>query len=317
MKAFISFISVLVISSFSLIGQEKQQEILIVGTMHTVPKIVKHSYKPMLKRALKYQPEAIYVESPKGDDSISWEYLKDGWSKNYKAFYYLSDSIQKIFTVDENKFDSLLKKRFSDMTPGDLKFMINSFAYKRDHANYELYSYILEHGINGAEKPTRHEDGDLTFKLALELNNTQLKSMDDQQTNREYHIAWSKCYKEGKSNGSNDLSKKLNKADYNSAILPALFRGLGKHVNKSQSLNRLHKLSSFTYATEMTQGCLDGERYWNERNMRMAKNIAEQVLASNSERNIVIVGASHVIGLEKELKENYPKLKITLLNELL
>jgi len=47
----------------------------------------------------------------------------------------------------------------------------------------------------------------------------------------------------------------------------------------------------------------------------MAKNIGEQVVASNSQRNIVIVGAAHVIGLEKELKQNYPNLKIILAGE--
>ena len=314
MKILAVSISIFLASIITLKAQEQQKEVLIIGTMHTVPKIVQHSYKPMLKRALKYKPEAIYVESPKGNDSISWEYLKDGWSENYKAFYYLSDSIQKTFTSDEKRFETVLKKRFSDMTLDDLKFMINSFAYKRDHANYELYKYIVEYGIDGAKKPTRHEDGDLTFKLALELNITLLKSMDDQQTNKEYHTAWSKCYKEGKRNGNNTILKKLNKKDYNSAVIPALFRGLGKHVNKRKSLNRLHKLSSFTYTTEITEGCSEGEQYWNERNMRMAKNIGDQVVQSKNIKNIVIVGASHVIGLEKELKTNYPELKVILFN---
>ena len=88
MKILAVFISVFLASIITLKAQEQQKEVLIIGTMHTVPKIVQHSYKPMLKRALKYKPEAIYVESPKGNDSISWEYLKDGWSENYKAFYY-------------------------------------------------------------------------------------------------------------------------------------------------------------------------------------------------------------------------------------
>ena len=66
----------------------------------------------------------------------------------------------------------------------------------------------------------------------------------------------------------------------------------------------------------MTDGCKEGEKYWNERNMRMAKNIGNSVIASDKTRNIVIVGAAHIISLEKELKENYPQFKITLVNEL-
>lgn len=296
-------------------AQETQKEILIVGTMHTVPKIVKKSYKPMLRRAKKYDPTAIFVESPKGNDTLSWEYLKNGWSENYKAFYHLSDSLRNNFSPNSDKLNSILKKSFNNMTPEDLDFMIKLFAYRRDNANYDFYSYIKKHGVNGPKKPTRHEDGDLTFKLALSKNIKLLKSMDDQQTNGEYHDAWSKCRKEGQSNGNNAISIKLNKKEYNSAILPAIFRGLGRHTNKRKSLERLHTLSSFTYVNIETEGCTEGERYWNERNNRMAKNIATQVMASDSKRNIVIVGASHVIGLEKALKANYPNLKIVLVGD--
>ncbi|MFT3826901.1 MAG: hypothetical protein QM731_23455 [Chitinophagaceae bacterium] len=34
-----------------------KKEILLLGTMHAVPAIVKHSYKPLLKAARKYRPE--------------------------------------------------------------------------------------------------------------------------------------------------------------------------------------------------------------------------------------------------------------------
>ena len=151
--------------------------------------------------------------------------------------------------------------------------------------------------------------------IFMHQNTKLLMSMDDQRTNKEYHNAWSKCSKEGQSNGNNAINSKLNKKAYNSAILPALFRGLGKHTNKLKSLEQLHKSSSFTYVAVKTEGCREGERYWNERNMRMAKNIGEQVMTSDSDRNIVIVGASHVIGLKKELQANYPELKIVLVGD--
>lgn len=315
MKTVITFILVFITSTLHLFAQENEKEVLIVGTMHTVPKIVKKSYKPMLRRANKYNPTKIYVESPRGNDTLSWEYLKDGWSEGYKSFYYLSDSIQKIFTPNSKKYNSILDKSFSEMTSDDLDFMITTFAYNRDNANYEFYSYIKEHGVNGSKTPTRHEDGDLTFNLALQQNIKLLNSMDDQRTNKEYHEAWSKCRKEGQANGNNAISIKLNKKSYNSSIIPAIFRGLGKHTNKKKSLERLNLMSSFTYVKVKTEGCTEGERYWNERNERMAKNIATQVLTSNSEKNIVIVGASHVVGIEKALKENYPSLKVVLVNE--
>lgn len=315
MKTKITFFAMFLVAILLSAQSKHEQEIYIIGTMHTVPKIVKHSYKPLLKNAIQYQPDAIYVESPRGNDSLSWNYLKNGWSKGYQEFYRLSDSIQKSFLPDMNTFNTILKKDFNQMTNKDLDYLISTFAYNRDNANHEFYSYIKTHGIEGSKNPTRHEDGDLTFKLALHQGTKLLTSMDDQRTNKEYHDAWSECSKEGQSNGNNVINQKLNKKSYNSSVIPALFRGLGKHTNKRKSLERLHIMSSFTYAEVKTEGCTKGERYWNERNQRMAKNIAEQVVASGLEKNIVIVGAAHVIGLEKELKSKYPNLKVVLMRD--
>ncbi|MHB0755399.1 DUF5694 domain-containing protein [Polaribacter sp. M15] len=314
MKFKITLITVLFVSIFNGFSQKEPQEILIVGTMHTVPKIVKKSYKPMYRFAKNYNPEAIYVESPMAKDNKSWEYLKNGWSKGYQKFYKKSDSIQNTFTFNTKKFDLLSKKNYEHLTSTEIDYLISAYLYQRDHGNYQLISYLKKHGINGAKKPTRHEDGDLTFKLALQKN-LKVKNMDDQQTNKQYHIAWRKCVKEGSKNGSNAVGSKINKKQYNAAKIPAILRRLGKHTNKRKSLNELHTMSSFSYVTENTKGCLEGRKYWNERNMRMAKNIATQVLASEKRKNIVIVGAAHVIGLEQELKTNYPNLKVTLMNE--
>ena len=315
MKTQITVISALLFATILSFGQEKEQEVLLMGTMHTVPKIVKKSYQPMLRFAKKYNPQAIYVESPMANDNQSWEYLKNGWSKGYQKFYKLSDSLQNSFNFDMNKFDRIIAKSHAEMTQDELTYLINSFLYKRDNGNYEYYSYIKKHGLKGAKKPTRHEDGDLTYKLALKQGHKFVFNMDDQRTNGEYHKAWNKCAKEGKSNGNNAANQKLYKKDYNSAIIPAVFRGLGRHTNSRKSINRLHKMSSFNYVVEDTEGCQEGRRFWNERNGRMADNIAQQIIKSNNERNIVIVGAAHIIGLEKALKEKYPSLKVKLAYE--
>ena len=308
------FVTFFIISNFSF-AQENQQEVLLMGTMHTVPKIVKNSYKPMLRFAKKYCPQAIYVESPMENDSQSWEYLKTGWSKGYQKFYKISDSLKTHFDFNEEKFNSILSKNHSEMSQDELSYLINSFIYKRDNGNYEYYSYIKKNGIKGAKKPTRHEDGDLTYKLALAQGHKLVYNMDDQRTNGEYHDAWRKCAKEGTNNGNNEVNQKLYKKDYNSAVIPAIFGGLGKHTNTRKSLNRLHTMSSFSYVVSDTEGCKEGRRYWNERNQRMAKNIATQIIKSNNDKSIVIVGAAHIIGLEKELKENYPNLKVKLAYE--
>jgi hypothetical protein len=313
MKTQITFIATLLLSIFILSAQNKQQEILIIGTMHTVPKIVKKSYQPMLRFTKKYKPEKIFIESPMANDSISWNYLKSGWSKNYQNFYKVSDSLQKTFNFKQEKFDVLSSKSYRNLTNDEIDYLINAYGYKRDNGNYGFMKYLKKHGINGATKATRHEDGDLTYKLALNQN-LKVTNMDDQRTNGFYHTSWNKCVKEGVKNGSNLISSKLNKKQYNSAMIPAILRGLGAHTNKRKTLNRLHTMASFSYVVEDTEGCKEGRKYWNERNKRMAKNIGTQVLTAGKTRNIVIVGASHVIGLEKELKGNYPNLKVVLMN---
>jgi hypothetical protein len=315
MKTQITFIVSLLVFTLALTSQNKQQEILIIGTMHTVPKIVKNSYKPMLKFAKNYKPETIYVEAPMPNDSISWEYLKNGWSKGYQKFYKLSDSLQKTFNYNESKFNTIIHKKTKNMNDDDLNYLIKSFIYKRDNGNFELYSYIKKHGIKGAKKPTRHEDGDLTYKLALYMDHNKVINIDDQQTNKEYHTAWSKCGKEGVKNGNNAANSKLYKKNYNNAILPAIFRGLGKHTNKRKSLQQLHDMASFSYVVKDTEGCKEARKYFDERNMRITQNIANEVIKSKKVRNIVIIGAAHVIGLEKEFKKNYPNFKIILMNE--
>jgi pheromone shutdown protein TraB len=47
----------------------------------------------------------------------------------------------------------------------------------------------------------------------------------------------------------------------------------------------------------------------------MARNIAEQVIEKEYKKNIVIVGAGHVIGLKEALEKNYPELKVQLMYE--
>ena len=315
MKTQITLIATFILSIFVLSAQNEQQEVLIIGTMHTVPKIVKNSYKPMLKLAKKYKPEAIYIESPMANDEKSWEYLKNGWSKGYQKFYKLSDSLQKHFNFNKSKFDIILQKPFSAMNTLDLDYLVTSFAYKRDNGNYGFYKYIRKYGTKGSKKSLRHEDEDLTYKLALSMNQKRIINIDDQQTNKEYHTAWGKCSKEGRNNGNNKANSKLYKKNYNSAILPAIFRGLGKHTNKPKSLQQLHDMASFSYVIEDTEGCKEGRKYFDERNMRITKNIATQVIQSKKQKNIVIIGAAHVVGLQKEFKEKYPNLKIILMNE--
>ncbi len=303
-----NFIIILIISLTSLNSFGQEKEVLIIGTMHTVPKIVKNSYKPLLKFTKKYKPEAIYVERVHPTDTISLN--------NYsRKFIKQSDSLKKVFVFNTKRFSHLKTSDLDRFTSADFKFMAKSYIVKRDFANYYYYNYLRKHGIKGSKKSLRNENANLTSKLAIAMNLKHIYAMDDQQTNKEYHSFWKKCVKIGANNGDNKINKKLNKKDYNSSIIPGILGRLGKHINKPKSLQRMHLLNSFRYVKNKNADCTNATKYWDERNYRMAKNIAEQIIKNPFQKNIVIVGAGHVIGIKKELEKHFSKITVKLINK--
>jgi len=300
------YIILLFASSFNTFAQEK--EVLIIGTMHTVPELVKNSYKPLLKFSEKYNPEAIYVEYVRPNDTISINY-------DAPKFVAKSDSLKNIFNTNPERFNTLMTTDLYKFTQEDFEFVAKTYLVKRDHANYSYFNYLIKYGINGSLKPLRHENDDLTAKLAIALNLKYLHSIDDQQTNEAYHIAWEKCNEAGAENGDNEINQKLGKKQYLNALVPALLGRFGKRTNKPASLNRLHLLSSFRYVEHSTTHCENATKYWDQRNYRMAKNIAEQIQQESNIRNIVFVGAAHVVGIQEVLNKYYPELKVKLLHD--
>ena len=286
----------------------QNKELLILGTMHKVPEIVKNSYQPMLNYSLKYAPDAIYVEYVMPDDTVSIIY-------DAPKFVEKSDSIKAIFSPNLTRFETLLDTDLENFTEQDFGFMANTYLVKRDNANYAYFQYLSKYGIDGSPEPLRHENGDLTAKLAIALNKKYLYSMDDQQTNKAYHIAWKDCTDLGAENGDNEINEKLGKKQYTSAVVPALFGKFGKHTNKLKSLNRLHLLSSFRYTKQASESCDNATKYWDERNFRMAKNIGEQIMDESNTKNILLVGASHVVGIKEVLVNLYPEISIKLMHE--
>ncbi|MEM7296812.1 MAG: DUF5694 domain-containing protein [Bacteroidota bacterium] len=292
----------------SLASAAQQKEVLLMGTMHTVPKIVSGSYGPMLKDAIKYDPSAIYVEYVRDVDTISLNYYNP-------KFVALSDSIAESFKVDEARFERLSNSSLLSFTEDDFKFMQKSYLIKRDRANYHFFWYLSKYGLEGSKKPLRNENWDLTAKLAIALDMKYVFSMDDQQTNSKYQKAWRECVDKGRANGDTDLNNKLNKKDYNKAMFPAVMGKLGTYRNKKKSLERIHQLNSFRYVQNPCKECDEATYRWDERNRRMAANIGEQVRANPHEKSIVIVGAGHIIGLREALEKDYPDITIKMMDQ--
>lgn len=306
---------ILALQFFFSLCYAQEKEILIIGVMHQVPDIVRNSYAPLLKKAVKYSPEMIFVESPSSTDDISWEYLKNGWSAEYKKFYEMSDSVRTtVSDIDTGRLNALMAGNLADFTEDDIGFAMNCFLYLRDHANYEYYNYLKRYGLEGHKKPAGNEDFDLTYRLAIKMDATRLYGVDAQQTHREYSAAWQEHLNQGAKNGNLELLKKLDKKIYRRSIVPSVFGRFGIYTNSPGNLEMVHKFNSARYAPEPCTTCEKVAYYWDMRNRRIAENIISAISESPYHRAIVIIGAGHVIGLEKELKHLAPEVKVKLLN---
>ena len=302
-------ISILIIAiTFQINAQNAKQEVFIIGTMHQVPKILKNSYKPLYKKALKYQPDAIYVERSRPEDTLSMQ-------NYFPRFLKDSDSLKQVFDYDEEKFQGLANRDLKDLEKEDFRYLTKSYIIKRDYANYRYYAYLLRYGLKGAKKPTRNENGDITHKLALKLGMKFIYSMDDQKDNRAYYKAWQACSKLGKENGDTKRATKKGIKITMRSIFPILFKRYGKWTNKVKTMKSFHEINSFRYTKNDCEPCKEGMYYWDKRNKSMAINIGEQIETEGHQKSLVVVGAGHVIGLREELNKLYPHLEVKIINE--
>lgn len=284
----------------------QDKELLIIGTMHEVPSIVSRSYKPLLKYARNYMPEAIYTEDIRPNDTLS---LKNFTLK----FLSIADSLLRTETIDEERFQELKKKRLSELGSDDYAFLTKTYLMKRDRANYSYYNYLKTYGIAGSKKALRNENGDLIIPLAIAMGITELIPVDDHQTEKEYQLAWSKSIKAIKETGDDAVLSKLFKRDRQKRVWPSLWGKLGKYTNKPETLHRYYLVNSCRYVNHQNESTNAVRQLWDGRNHRIAENLAEQIKANPYQRNILIIGAGHVISVQEMLKQIYPELKVKLM----
>ena len=284
----------------------QDKELLIIGTMHEVPSIVSRSYKPLLKSARNYMPEAIYTEDIRPNDTLS---LKNFTPK----FLSIADSLSRTETIDEERFQELKKKRLSELGSDDYAFLTKTYLMKRDRANYSYYNYLKTYGIAGSKKALRNENGDLIIPLAIAMGITELIPVDDHQTEKEYQLAWSKSIKAIKETGDDAVLSKLFKRDRQKRVWPSLWGKLGKYTNKPETLHRYYLVNSCRYVNHQNESTNAVRQLWDGRNHRIAENLAEKIKANPYQRNILIIGAGHVISVQEMLKQIYPELKVKLM----
>ncbi len=301
-------ITLMLAFSLSLAAQDQEKEVFIMGAMHTVSKFTKKAYKPLYKIAKEYEPQAIYIESIPKEDSLSI-------ANTIPRFLEVSDSLAQVFDYDEEKINRLFVTDLKDMTVEDFGYLKQYFITQRDYANYRYYYYLQIYGAEGAKKPLRNENQDITFKLALHQNMKTISSMDNQTYRKEYFLAWRGCSSKGKENGDNKYLIKYSIKDILGGLMPSLFGKLGLYSNKMNAAKRMHIINSFRYCESGEGDCEEGKRIWDYRNARMVENIAKQVNEQEHKRNLVVVGAGHVYGMIEEFKRNYPEIKIKVIDQ--
>ena len=309
MKRILIIIACIIIP-FAALGQQEKQEVLIIGTMHEVPKIVKHSYKPLLRIAKRYSPDAIYVERQRPEDSLSLANYESRW------FLPLGDSLARTFEEDCLRLSKLQATSVHQMEQADYAYLRDYYAVNRDKANWSYYNYLSLYGLKGSKKPTRNENGDLTAKLAIHMDMNFVFAMDHQHETQQYSLMARNCRRQSRKDGQIDLLTKNNRKDYIKSILPGLFGSLGKFSNKPKSVRRYETSNRFTFRTSPCAPCNEAAAIWDRRNTGMARNIGTQIEEHGHQRAIVIVGAGHLLGIRDELKKQFPALEVKIIGDL-
>ena len=301
---------IILISLGLQVNAQEQQEVLIIGTMHDVPKVVKHSYKPLLRKARRYNPDAIYVERQRPEDTLSLA--------NYESRWFLpkGDTLRQTFVEDCRRIERLKATSVKAMSTDDFAYLRDYYMVNRDKANWYYYAYLAKYGLKGSKQPLRNENSDLTSRLAIHQDMNFIYAMDHQHETQTYTRLWNDCVAESKKDREVEVLRKLNKKSYNKAIIPAAFGGLSRYTNRVKTIEMYQLINRATFRKTDCEPCLAAGAVWDRRNAGMAANIGSQMLEYGHQKAVVIVGAGHVLGIRDELKKQFPALKVMIMEDL-
>ena len=147
------------------------------------------------------------------------------------------------------------------------------------------------------------------------MNITYLFPIDDHQSDEEYYKAWNNALRESEKNGDIKILHKLIRKNKRGLMIASLMGKLGKYTNSPKTINRYYLINSFRFANHPNAYTNLVEEYWEQRNQRMAENIVAHIMTNPYKKNVLIVGAGHVISLSNALKTICPSLKVILMCE--
>lgn len=292
--------------NISLFAQNQQKEVLIIGTMHGVPKIVKNSYRPLLKKAKKYKPEAVFVEHSKPDDTLSLQ-------KQFPWLMAFADSIRQNTAFDEAQISALQNKRLRQLKSEDFAILFTYFYANLDVANARYYKYLSEYGFKGRKEPSRYENQDLSFPLAVKMGLKEVYPMDFQHDRSEYGKTARQCYIMSQKDKESEAIGKTMKWNTIRAYFNGAIGRLAHHTNRPKTIKAYHDTNSMDFRKTDCEPCKESQFYWNKRNQMMVRNIGNEIRKNGTSKNIVIVGAGHVYGMKEYFEQEFPDIQVKLL----
>ena len=291
--------------TLSVLGQStiQKKEVLLVGVIKN-PKLTKEPYRPLLKMAKAYQPQAIYVQSVPSFDTTS---LRNA----YGNFLDKSDSILSHSVFDMSHIAFLQNKKLKELKPYQHEKLSKFYYSNRSNANRLMHEYFAKNKMNKSKLVANDENTQLIFPLALEMDINYLYSIDDQSEKDEYAKRWKDCTAQSKLDKQDKKGKKILSKLNRGETFSSLFKRQAHFLNKQSTLKAYHTLYSFRYRTDPFSACTEGTQIWDRKNQKIADNIGQQVSQNNYIRNIIFLEPAHIIGVKAFLEATYPELKVT------
>lgn len=304
MKHFFPSTLFLLLIVFSLTAQNtiEEKEVFLVGIIKN-SKLTKEPYRPLLKIAKAYQPQAIYVQSIPAFDTTS---LRNA----YGNFLDKSDSILSHSVFDMSHIAFLQNKKLKELKPYQHEKLSKFYYSNRSNANRLMHEYFAKNKLNKSTLVSNNENTNLIFPLALEMNISYLYSIDDQTERTAYQKSWKDCTSQSKLDEQDKKGKKILSKLTRGETFSSLFNRQAYFLNKKSTIKAYHHLYSFRYRTEPFPACTEGTQIWDRKNQKIADNIGKQVTQNPFTKNIIFIEPANILGVKAFLEAAYPEIKV-------
>jgi len=284
---------------------QADKEVLIIGTMHHVPKILKNSYRPLYKIAQNYNPDIIITEHVPPHDTISQAHLS-----YYAWFIKIADSLSNAKPLDEARYAKLLDKGFDSLTLDDLTFLQEYHAINRDLCNYKYFQYLKKNLNAQKYRPGQNENKDVSYRLAKSKKMMHLFSMDYQQNDSHFSQAWGQCDSMVSATKQKKYVVQLGLKYSLGLFGHAIIGQVGKYHNKYKTQMVLYNLNAFLFVKKAIPPCTKASEIWFDRNFKMVQNTANIIRGTSKHKYLVVVGAGHVETMRQIFAKEYPDIKV-------